>query len=498
MAKADYRVIYNYDSGPVFFQDEPVTPEHVDREVDEVADAGADVMLICTGGQLTCFPSRTWQNYWDGFDPDDRSFFGDTPEDWIPHRIDWIKQMQRLAEECDCDYLERALARCRERGLAPGVTMRMNDMHDGVWPMSHLHSRFYKENPQFHIPRIECRGYGREALDYSHPEVRDHAMLLIRELVECYDFDVLELDFMRFAFYFDRFNVDEHCETSTAFLREVRDLLAASGRDITLIPRVASSPGAARQLGFDVGAWAREGLVDGITPAMFLNTGWELPIGEFRELIGPDVALYAGLDCSACHWDGLPTELIAGDPELLRGFTLGNHVQGVDGINIFNFFCARSTKPPVAPCFSTLAELHAPAGLRAVPRRHLITGGFEAVECDLPSQVPISIQENLSRRFEMVLAAEDEGTTATARVFFDGEAEPANLWLRIGVHSVGHAAEIIPGPEGEEGKTRGDPRKSRIAVFPLPPGVIRDGTNELVLRCEFAEITVLGLDVCVR
>lgn len=32
--KPNYRIIYNYDSGPVFFQKEPVTPEHVYAMVD--------------------------------------------------------------------------------------------------------------------------------------------------------------------------------------------------------------------------------------------------------------------------------------------------------------------------------------------------------------------------------------------------------------------------------------------------------------------------------
>ena len=496
--KPNYRVIYNYDSGPIFFQDEPVTPEHVDQMVDEVADAGVDVLLICANDQTTCFPSRTWQTFWDGFTEGDRSFFADVPENRIPLRIHWIKQVKRLAEQCD--YLERSLARCRQRGIAPGISMRMNDMHaGGEGPGSHMRSRFYRDNPQFHIKCIDPRGYAREALDYSHREVRDHAMDLVTELVEYYDLEVLELDFMRFAHYFDRSNIDEHCETINIFLREVRDVLSASGRNIKLIIRVASSPGAARQLGFDVQAWAREGLLDGITASQFINTGWEMPLDEFRELIGPEIALYAGTMCGACHWDGLPQESLVASPELLRGFTSGYHALGADGINLFNFFCSRRAKPPIEPCFSALAELRDPVALRTKPRRHVITGGGEVVECDLPAQVPLSIGKDKTRRFEMVLAAEGEGAQVTARVFFDGQSKPEDLWLRIGLHSVGHAVEVRKGPEGAEGKVHREctPRKSRIAVFKVPPGIIQDGRNEFVLRSENVETTVLGLDVCI-
>jgi hypothetical protein len=500
VAKPNFRVIYNYDSGPIFFQKEPVTPEHVDRMVDDVADGGADVFLVCANDQTAVFPSRTWQRFWDGFEEGDRSFFVDVPEYRIENRIHWIRQTKRLAEQCD--YLERTMARCRQRGLTPGISMRMNDMHGGgEGPKSHMRSRFYQENPQFHTKCIGPRGYAREALDYAHPEVREHAMTLIRELVEYYDHEVLELDFNRFAFYFDRDNLADHCEIINGFLREVREVIAASGRDIKLIPRIASNPGGALQLGFDVQAWAREGLVDGITVSQFINTAWELPLDEFRQLIGPDIALYPCTMAGACHWDGLPSESLVLSPELLRGIASGYYAMGADGINLFNFFTPLLFKPPVQPSYSTLAEMRDPDSLRSKPRRHLITGGGELVECDLPGQVPQFIGTDKTRRFEMVLAAEAKGVDVTARVFFDGENKPDDLWLRIGLHSVSHAFEINDGPQGKEGKGKirpeCKPRKSRIAVFKVPPGVIQDGRNEFVVRSENVETTILGLDVCV-
>jgi hypothetical protein len=470
--KPNYRIIYNYDSGPIFFQKEPVTPEHVDAMVDEVADAGVETLLTCVNDQTTCFPSRTWQTLWDGYTEGDRSFFVDVPEERIANREHYIQQAKRLADQCD--YLERSLARCRQRGLTPGLSMRMNDMHGGgEGPRSHMRSRFYQENPQFHVKCIEPRGYAREALDYSHTQVRDNAMALIRELVEHYDHDLLELDFTRFAFYFDRSNIDEHCEIMTAFLRDVREMIAASGRNITLIPRIASNPGAARQLGFDVAAWAREGLVDGITVSQFINTGWEMPLDHFRELIGPDVGLYAGTMSWAQRWEGMPPEVLVNSPELLRGFTTGYHAMGADGINLFNFFCCRQAKPPIEPSFETLAELRDPQALLDKPRRHVISGGKQLVECDLPSQVPVVMEKDESRRFEIVLAAEAKGSEVTARFFFEGENKPDELWLRIGMHSVGHAVKIQKGPRTTTPgvKQKKPPRDSNVALFRVPPGV---------------------------
>ncbi len=495
MAKPNYHMIYNYDSGPIYFQDEPVTPEHVDQMVAEVADAGADVLLVSVNSQTADFPSKTWQRVWDGYVEGDESFFVDVPKERIPLREHSIQQAKRLAEQCD--YLERAMVRCRHHGIAPGLSMRMNDMHGGgEGPKSHMRSKFYQDNPQFHIKCVEARGYSREALDYRHPQVRERAMELVRELVENYDIEVLELDFMRFAFYFDRFNIDEHCEIINGFMRQVRDVISATGRDIKLIPRVASSPEAARLLGSDVQAWAREGLVDGITPTQFINTGWEMPLDEFRKLVGSNIAVYAGTMAWAQRWDGIPPELLVNSPEMLRGLTTGYQALGADGINLFNFFCCRQNKPPIEPCFGTLAELKDKQGLRDKSRRHLISGGQQLVECDLPSQVPVFMEKDETRRFEMVLAAEGKDAKVTARIFIEGQNKPEDLWLRIGMHSVGHAVEIQKGPEGKMGKRQTKPfRKSKIAVFNVPPGVIKDGRNELVFRCENDGTVVLGLDV---
>ena len=364
----------------------------------------------------------------------------------------------------------------------------MSDMHDAPWPDSHLFSRFYKNNPQFHLNPIGVRSWASRGLDYAHPEVRHHFLSLIEELAGGYDFDVLELDFMRFPHYFERANVADHCRTMTGFIRRVREILNDSGRAIHLIPRVASSPGAAYQLGFDVEAWAREGLVDGITPANMLDTSWNVEVGQFRDVTGPRIAIYAGMNVSADHRDGLPIRYLPESPEMLRGFAAGYLAAGADGINAFNYFLARQHQPVTAKeFFGRLSEMKSLEAARGKPRIHLLAGAYRMVECDAPEQVPQAVRPNTARRFEMFLAAEREGDDVAVHVCFEGDAQPDGLWLRVNDRPAGHAVEVRKGPE--------DSRKSHIAVFSVPPGAVRDGGNELVIRAENKAITVLGIDV---
>ena len=497
--KPKYRVLFNKDCSD-FFHRGGNTPKAVQRMVDEIAEGGAEVLLVNPNAQRVNYPSKVWQSYWDGYTEGDRSFFGGISDEVVKTtRNLMVRSMAELAEQGD--YLKIALDRCRHQGIAPGVSLRMNDMHDAPWPDSHQHSRFYRENPLLHLNSHESfqhelgRSWGSKGLDYEHQEVREHYLSLIRELAESYDFDVLELDFLRFPYYFDRewSHQDQHCEIMTGFIRQVRQILNSTGRHIDLIPRVASSPGSARQLGFDVQAWARQGIVDGITTGNFSTTSWDLMIEEFRVLVGPKVAIYASMEVTADQRDGIEHRYIPNNHEMLRGFAAGYYTAGADGVNTFNFFLARNHEPVTAEEFyGGQREMRSLEEARGKPRIHVLSASrADLVECDMPEQVPVVVRTKTARRFEMLLATEAEGQKTEAHLYFNGDTTPENLWLRIGLYSVGHALEIRKGSEGET-------RTSNIAVFQVPLGVIKDGRNELVVTTDKVDITVLGIDVHVR
>lgn len=492
MAKPTYKVIYNQDDSTMFLHtEEPLTPGHVDRMVDEVADGGADAMLICANAQRTSYPSKVWETDWDGYEA---AFDKSTAA-----QKHGLKQLKLLAKKCD--YMQRALARCRKRGITPGVSIRMNDMHGFPdWPDSAMFSKFYREHPELQMDgKIKYRSYSSRGLNYAHPQVRDHYLKLIGELATEYDVELMELDFQRFPAFFDRGDTQGNCRIMTGFIEEVRKLLTGTGRKINLVPRLAATPSGAHELGFDVRTWAQAGLVDGISVSQFLCTGWELPIDQFRELVGPDIAIYACSDYSARYntpfWkgQGLLREPLPTNRELIRGFAAGYLAFGADGINLFNFFCAREGRESVSvdPDFAALSEMSDLDSLRAKPRRHLLTAGFHMLECDLPLQIPIALSGIDSRQFHMVLAAEAPGQQVTVRVNFAGAAEPKDIWLLANYRAVGHAVDISAGPSSEP--------KTSVARFALPEGVIRDGRNEFIVRHENDEksINILGIDVIV-
>lgn len=497
-----YYVIYNQDCTNLFhITKEPITPAHVDRMVDEVAGGGADVLLVNPQAQRVNYPSKVWQTFWDGYVPGDCTFFGPVPDAEVADREHWVAQMKRLTDQ-GCDYLAHTLARCRQQHIAPGITVRMNDMHDAPTPGTHLFSRFYMEHPELHLHNDPFCSWAATGLNYEYPESREHYLVLIRELVQDYDCDVLELDFLRFHCYFPREDFARHCAIMTEFVREVRATLDATGRCIALLARVAASPAAAYELGFDIAAWAHDQLVDGISMGAFLNTQWHVPIAAFRTLVGDDVALYPCMDYIADRRPGLPAREMPIEPELLRGFTAGHLAAGADGIALFNFFCVRevdASNPllvhpvsPRDPSFATLHDLRALAPLRGMKKRHTIMSGWGIAETDGVLQVPLTIEWSQVRAVQMLLASEPEGTRVEAVVLFTGGATicPEQLWLQVNNTPVGPAQSVenLPAPA----------KDIRQAIFVVPPAALRDGNNELALRNEGEALTIISIDVDVQ
>lgn len=486
-----YRVIYNQDCTNLFSRTRaPIRSEHVDGMVDEVADGGANVMLINPNGQKVNYPSKVWETFWEG-----------DPSQLSPRN----QQMKRLADS-GCDYLERALGRCRQRGITPGVSVRMNDMHGArepdTWPDN---SHFYKQHPEHRLPGPISLGWGRVGLNYEHAAVREHYFTLIKELVGRYDFDVLELDFMRFHAYFPRGRFDEHCVIMTEFVRQARTMTTAANRKIILFARVASTPAAAYELGFDIAAWGRERLVDGITFTEFLNTGWEMPVDEFRALVGDEVALYAGADVSADRRPGLPVRYMPVNERLLRGFASAYLTMGADGLYFFNYFTVREKDSAQNPLFHVLGQIASLEQLRGAPKTCLVTSTVNHMpETDLPGQAPVALGGKSSREFSMQLAKEPEGAEINLQVVFAGEAAADQLWLRCNNVPVGTARSIDAGFANESSNILKTSSKIslpaitlpvRTAEFALPARAVRNGRNRLTLRNEGQEITIHGLEL---
>lgn len=415
----------------------------VDAYVDVLAGAGVSDVLCNTNAQLVNYRSDAWQAFWEGYDPegpDDQPYlagFGDE-EKSVP-LTRWrqlVGHMLALHRE-GVDYPARFIARCRHCGMTPWVSIRMNDVHQSENAAHPIHSGFWRDNPQ--LWRQGFEGYFATAFDFAHAQVRDYYGALIRETLERYDIDGLELDFLREPYLFSRGQAEAGGEILTDWMAEVRGWVAARaeqrGRPIRVGVRVPAHYEAGRAMGIDAVEWARQGYVDLVVAAPRWSTiDFHLPIPQWRRLLEPyDVTLAGGLEILlGSHPTGPKRPVTAAEARGVAAHVLAG---GADAVYLFNYF--QHTDPDRVPdrwpdgrYAETLRSLASLEAVAPKPRRHAVT----FVDVTGPEDQPL---------YEAPLPA--EGTDLTLEVA-TGPAPPPTAACDLSLQVSGPAATASPAP----------------------------------------------------
>lgn len=328
--------------------------EKVESWVDQYADTQVKMLIINPNCMRTSYESGVWEPIWKGYDPDaedDQPFFAgikDYPEEIKGFRK-WVHTAWQL-NEAGIDLYAHWISRCRSKGISPWISMRMNDVHCVDNEQHPIHSTFWRENT--HLRRVNhmFMGWIDRAFDYGRQEVREYHMKLIRELADRYDFDGLELDWMRFGWHFAPGNEEDGTSILNEFTADVRRLLDVEekkrGHKINLSARVPSNPQTARALGMDAVSWARQGLIDMLIVTPFFNTiDTDMPIELWKQLLeGTGVTLAAGFEILLCPYPGYSVQskgsIIAqhtNSLETTRGAAASALDRGADCIYLFNY-----------------------------------------------------------------------------------------------------------------------------------------------------------------
>ncbi len=437
--------------------------------VDQYAGTAVTHLFLCPNAMRASFRSRTREAIWDPVD-------GKEPTDR------WPANAMRLFE-AGLDPYAVWIARCREKGLSPWLSMRMNDLHNADDTTNYLHSSFWRLHPQFwRVPGGSGSPWTNRALNYVHPEVRRHQMDFVEELLERYDPDGLELDWMRFGYHLTPGREREEAPVLTEFVRQVRSRVdawsARRGRRILLGARVPTHPDAAAGLGMDGVLWAREGLVDMLVPSPFWSSSdFDIPVELWRERLGDAwarVTVAPGLEYNARPWPG--GEAVANDVECARGFAAACRHRGADSLYLFNWMDSE-TRPVSGDQYARLLR----EGL-----------GMERV-CTAPRRHPVCYRDTVPAGFPNGVCLPVEAPAGGAfRVFTGPRPASGKVWAVAGLAARDGVAQAtlegtlngFPlGPCGDEGnpaRLGGRPARALRLECPLP--AVADGLNELVLR----------------
>lgn len=348
---------------------EKMTLDGLHEFIDQYAGTQVSELFLCPNGMRVNYRTNAegWESIWDGNDGENH------PHQWVRHC--WLLNDRGL------DPYAVWVARCREKGISPWISMRMNIYTWSDEPGHFSHSTWWKEHPECWRLRPE-----KSNLDYGVKEVRERAMRLVREYLDRYDMDGLELDWMRLPEHFAPGKEQEGRAILTAFMGEIRALTeqwsAKRGHPIQIAARVPALPEAALGLGVDAPVWAKAGFVDILVLAPFLDADFDIPVERWRKLLGPPaekITLAACLESDARGHPELGSAAkrwVSNDVAAVRGFTAAMLDRGADQIYLFNLMDPGYGSSSTMSADEYRAITNEAARLDTVldkPRRHIVT-----------------------------------------------------------------------------------------------------------------------------
>ena len=521
----------------------PFSAKAIDRYVAMLADNGIDTFIINANASRAWYPSKTIPSILDGYKRGDRDFFrghaicqGLKKPEEVEAFIDSIMPFMNLYQDlidAGVDWLAETAKACRQRKIAPWVSVRMNDMHGAAnFEGSYFNAPLLKQPAM----RLKNYAYGRfntptrHGLNYEKQEVRDFMFAQIREVVEEYDFEGLELDWWRLPLCCEPGASVQTVAMMNDWFRQIRALTQRqaqkNGRPYPLGLRIPGRLETLKSIGLDVVTLCREGTLDFICPSGFWCTTWDMPQDSLRKQVGDQVAIYGVVEdgvnmlptLDPLHDRSLPMRYLSASPEVMRANAAGKLAMGADGIEWFNFYCTDQPRiPGLKADYSALQDIDKLESLWGSSKHYSFSLGGPSNNYhpfELPAQLPVLIDFNSAYAFKLAMCAEPDGPTQRFPAGTGAVQAGRELTIQIITKSDDEVTVLAISFNGcwpelkhecvEELLFPCGPlthfTKAHVGYnYRFPVSLIRDGWNEIVVENGGKEpVTVAGIELAVR
>lgn len=322
------------------------------------------------------------------------------------------------------DVVATFIDECRKVGVKAIVSYRLNDGHhvrelakalEEVKPSQGM-SQFYWENYERFRIGPDTADWSQGVFDWSHPEVPAEKLAFVRELIETYPLDGIELDFLRHWVRFapEEVNLEQRRSITMGFVQAVRKALDkaenADGRERSLCIRVPAQLALHDEQGIHLPGLAGAG-VDVVTLSWSYFTLQDDSVRKVKALI-PDTDVlvemtHTTLTGKALGGSGTQPYLRTTDEQFYTTAHLA-YEQGAAGVSLFNFPYYRAHVTPEIgpfdePPFHVLPKLRDREFIAKQPQWYFLSAARKDVALrDLP--LPTLLQRNQSQEFIMEMA----------------------------------------------------------------------------------------------
>ncbi|MDZ4697755.1 MAG: hypothetical protein SGI86_21645 [Deltaproteobacteria bacterium] len=396
----DFNVMLNDDGDLLFLNWEPQASVRSTRaSIDALRGTPVKTLMLSVGAgsDILHYPTKVANIYGWRETRWTKQFEKPAHEEemWYPRIV-----KERTAITAGVDVFRVAGEHARAAGLRFFPSYRMNDDHfvfdpfeypltGEFWLNNHERLRMGEENS----PIESQKAYG-QLLDFSHKEVRDFRLAIIREVIDRYGdiSDGIELDFNRVQMLFARGKAEANAHLVTEMVGEVRRMLdeasKKNSREMYLVVRVPPTLKNCRWAGLEVEKWIRDRMVDVVCPSQLMTLAHDMPIDEFVKLAEPvGVKVYPSLyPRTSYQWPFVMVPSPATyavparrevEPDLVRGAASNYWHMGAAGFQLFNFHHEDMAARPFSDRFyRILRDLADPAALTIADKRFAVTPAY--------------------------------------------------------------------------------------------------------------------------
>lgn len=327
MAKTSQVEIFINDDGQIInYKEHLLTLSDLkDKMIDTYRGTPLTTLLWSVGGhEVYDYETEIGERIGDGYE---------NPDESTKIRAENLKSLID-----DCGGPVTGLSKlCHEAGIEFFPSLRMNE-HYEIDVDSPSYGRFRRERPDLLIGKPgENLKKGtlehgiRTGMNFAFPEVRNHRLGIITELIEKFDVDGIELDWFRHPAFFRVEEAYDNKHLATDLIKKVKDkidnVIESTGRDVKLAVRVPPTLHDSARIGLDVEEWMKKELVD-IVIAGGGFIPYSTPIDEFV-----DAAKHTDIKILGCIEHLRPTK----DNDEFRGIAYQYLSKKSDGIYLFNY-----------------------------------------------------------------------------------------------------------------------------------------------------------------
>jgi hypothetical protein len=489
-----YRIIYNWDGAPHDYSEFPQSLEQfLEKVYAPMKDTQVGAHFWCIGEHQAKWPSKALE------------IVGDEQN----RNYDSVRAMRHIEglrarwERGENPY-QALVKRGHELGLAVFASVRMNDNHfNGLQPEDMAHAsmegltQLRKEHPEWCLGAEQTERWFAASWNFAVPEVREHRLQHVSEVVGLADWDGIELDWQRHAFHLPHDDAWPLRYTLTDLQRAIRRMTRKArerGRPLLVAVRVATTMEACRHIGYDLPIWVKEGLCDIMIAGGGAGTDPGIDVEFFTELLrGSGIRFYTGFDGALWGEHHGLTPAKQWDLAFTRATAKGYWERGADGMYVFNWHSDERTRRPLLTTIGSPDTLRRTDKVYATLHRFILKKGpwtGADVNDRLYGETPVALYRTLSGDGALLHVAVHDDVAGEA-----AQGVLASVELHIEMEHFSRADQVLTTLDGNElsvpavrnaaRELESDPAdfgESSWLVWPLRPEQAGRGTHEILLR----------------